>query len=131
MGRYDPRRLAPVAELVDAADSKSVGGDIVLVRVRPGAPLRAHRLQKYSPHAARLFCSRPRPTIRRRRQAHIPRRSVSSSNKMPAQPFTPSNGPIPVERADSMSVIRHGEPHKRTTITVGRGSAGYWSRVEA
>src|SRR5262249_46157134 len=32
------RRLAPVAELVDAAGSKSVGGDIVLVRVRPGAP---------------------------------------------------------------------------------------------
>jgi urea carboxylase-associated protein 1 len=29
---------APVAELVDAADSKSVGREAVLVRVRPGAP---------------------------------------------------------------------------------------------
>ena len=31
-------RCAPVAELVDAADSKSVGRKAVLVRVRPGAP---------------------------------------------------------------------------------------------
>ena len=30
--------LAPVAELVDAADSKSVVRKDVLVRVRPGAP---------------------------------------------------------------------------------------------
>jgi hypothetical protein len=32
------RREAPVAELVDAADSKSVARKSVLVRVRPGAP---------------------------------------------------------------------------------------------
>src|SRR5262249_56003526 len=33
-----PRNGAPVAELVDAADSKSVARKGVLVRVRPGAP---------------------------------------------------------------------------------------------
>src|SRR5690606_36997620 len=32
------RPPAPVAELVDAPDSKSGDGNIVLVRVRPGAP---------------------------------------------------------------------------------------------
>ena len=31
---------APVAELVDAADSKSVARKGVLVRVRPGAPIK-------------------------------------------------------------------------------------------
>src|SRR5688500_3086301 len=31
-------RLAPVAESVDAPDSKSGGRKVVLVRVRPGAP---------------------------------------------------------------------------------------------
>src|SRR4029079_12005923 len=34
---YDPG-IAPVAELVDAPDSKSGDGNIVLVRSRPGAP---------------------------------------------------------------------------------------------
>src|SRR5713226_1157176 len=37
--RYIPPRLAPVAELVDAPDSKSGGLTPVLVRVRPGAPI--------------------------------------------------------------------------------------------
>jgi hypothetical protein len=32
---------APVAELVDAADSKSVARKGVLVRVRPGAPIKS------------------------------------------------------------------------------------------
>ena len=43
IGGYDGARSAerpgaPVAELVDAADSKSVARKGVLVRVRPGAP---------------------------------------------------------------------------------------------
>lgn len=40
---------APVAELVDAADSKSVDLTIVLVRFRPGAPFLE------IPHLLRIF----------------------------------------------------------------------------
>ena len=35
---YNGRALAGVMELVDVTDSKSVGGDIVRVRVPPPAP---------------------------------------------------------------------------------------------
>jgi hypothetical protein len=40
-------RTAPVAELVDAPDSKSGDGNIVLVRVRPGAPNKRLKYQLF------------------------------------------------------------------------------------
>src|SRR4051812_46349574 len=39
-----PPALCPSGEMVDAADSKSVGRKVVLVRVRPGAPTLACKL---------------------------------------------------------------------------------------
>jgi uncharacterized protein len=49
MARLAQRRLhlAPVAELVDAPDSKSGDGNIVLVRVRPGAPVQSRARTRF------------------------------------------------------------------------------------
>jgi hypothetical protein len=47
--RFDGSTRAPVAESVDAADSKSVAREGVLVQVRPGAPrfaLKASRMAR-------------------------------------------------------------------------------------
>ena len=66
---YD-RRIAPVAELVDAPDSKSGDGNIVLVRSRPGAPVFAATRLRLAIRSATLFSSvnrrsRHQPTLRR------------------------------------------------------------------
>lgn len=56
---------APVAELVDAADSKSVESNLVLVRVRPGAPILSYCIVEiyialtFIPHSVSLKCNAP------------------------------------------------------------------------
>ena len=56
---------APVAELVDAPDSKSGGFTSVLVRVRPGAPFHLCKILIRTPtqRFPRNFAHAPRPTI--------------------------------------------------------------------
>jgi hypothetical protein len=54
---YDPA-IAPVAELVDAPDSKSGDGNIVLVRSRPGAPAYAAKQLRLASQSAK-FLRRP------------------------------------------------------------------------
>jgi hypothetical protein len=46
--------IAPVAELVDAPDSKSGDGNIVLVRSRPGAPAFAATRLRLASHRSAL-----------------------------------------------------------------------------
>src|SRR5215469_1281214 len=56
--RSAKRPGAPVAELVDAADSKSVARKGVLVRVRPGAPVKSKTKAAGSDHSRWLRQSR-------------------------------------------------------------------------
>src|SRR5689334_19953462 len=132
MGRYDPRRLAPVAELVDAADSKSVGGDIVLVRVRPGAPLRARRNQNVcrTCDASVLLKSTPNPSTAATTRSEAFGLVLEMKGSAPSMSLNKSADFRWNEHA-GVSVIRHDDRQKRTTTTSRSGSEGDRSRAEA
>src|SRR4051812_47248966 len=111
MRAVDPPRFAaifrppaPVAELVDAPDSKSGNGNIVLVRVRPGAPnLKTLWLRK------RFLLLPLRPTCRAADRTVL--RSGRQLGPDAATPVTLAIAPRPQlrnawRRGDTVGVIR-------------------------